>query len=85
MEENEDKIQLLILQFYQKLLGTPAQNILAIDLPLLKKGSLFPAPYSYDLVKRIAEEEVWTALKSMGDNKALGSDGFNVFFFLQVR
>lgn len=47
-------------------------------------GNSFRMESYHDLIKQVSKEEICHILKIMDNNKALGSDGFNTFFFKQV-
>lgn len=47
----------------------------------MKTGPVLTHPQILQLCTEVTKEEIYTALQSIGDDKAPGIDGFNAFFF----
>lgn len=69
------------MSFYQGLLGTPANTDLAVDRQVVMQGPVLTIAHKRELLKVVSAEEVLDALKSIGDNKAPGLDGYSARFF----
>ena len=52
-----------------------------IDKNIMREGRQIDASSTQTLIQEVSEEEIKEALFGMNDNKALGVDGFNVYFF----
>ncbi|KAI5382052.1 hypothetical protein KIW84_UN0213 [Lathyrus oleraceus] len=70
-----------VLQFYAKLVGTKSLNLRCIDITTVRNGKTLDRESACQLIRPVEEGEVWNALKSIGQNKAPGVDGFNAYFF----
>ncbi|XP_050915875.1 uncharacterized protein LOC127130968 [Lathyrus oleraceus] len=70
-----------VLQFYDKLVGTKSLNLRCIDITTVRNGKTLDRESACQLIRPVEEGEVWSALKSIGQNKAPGVDGFNAYFF----
>ncbi|XP_058775015.1 uncharacterized protein LOC131649265 [Vicia villosa] len=70
-----------VIHFYRKLMGTAHNNLEAVDIQVLRKGKQLSNSCRLDLIKEITEAEIVAALKSIGDLKAPGVDGYNSKFF----
>ncbi|KAL6509176.1 hypothetical protein OROGR_022486 [Orobanche gracilis] len=66
-----------IMSFYQKLLGTPANTSLAVDIQAVQAGNILTHHHRLALVAPITAK----ALKSIGDASAPGADGFTAKFY----
>lgn len=70
-----------VLNFYKKLLGTPALISRAVDIDIERRGKLLTASQRVVLVQPVTSSEVYSALLSIGDDKAPGIDGYSAKFF----
>ncbi|XP_019240181.1 PREDICTED: uncharacterized protein LOC109220175 [Nicotiana attenuata] len=58
-----------------------ASQLPAIDPEVMKRGKMLNRHQQLQLVSQVTKEEVFQALMSIDDHKALGCDGFNALFF----
>ncbi|KAL6514498.1 hypothetical protein OROGR_020077 [Orobanche gracilis] len=77
----EEDIELEVLIFYKKLLGSPAETTKAVDINICRSGPILSSQHRTSLVRNITRQEIKTALQAVGDDKAPGSDGFSSKFF----
>ncbi|KAL6505387.1 hypothetical protein OROGR_025204 [Orobanche gracilis] len=70
-----------IMSFYQKLLGTPANTSLAVDIQAVQAGNILTHHHRLALVAPITADEIYKALMSIGDASAPGADGFTAKFY----
>ncbi|PKI77055.1 hypothetical protein CRG98_002558 [Punica granatum] len=69
------------VKFYKQLLGADFTSEASLDQIESLIQRKVPADLADMLVSRITDEEIKTALFSMGDNKAPGPDGYSALFF----
>lgn len=67
--------------FYTKLVGSSAHTTSTVDITVLRKGSQLQRDQAQFLTQPVTEPEIWKALKSIGDNKSPGLDGYGALFF----
>ena len=72
------------MQLYQNLLGTRANSLNAIDLPMVRKGHTLSLEASRSLIEPIRANEIDNAQGNIGDNKSPCVDGFNALFFKKI-
>lgn len=77
----QTQIKKEVREFYTKLMGTAAQELLMVDKRVVERGPKLTAPQQQMLNAACSAQEVHEALFSMDSNKAPGVDGFNVYFF----
>lgn len=77
----QEYVEQEVLDFYSNLVGTAADRIEGVDITALRQGNHLSRNERISLLRPITEQEIWTALTEIGDNKALGIDGFNACFF----
>ncbi|XP_039001503.1 uncharacterized protein LOC120127716 [Hibiscus syriacus] len=72
-----------VISFYSNLIGTTDNMVKDIDPNLLKDLLNYSMPYeaSSSLVKEITKEEIQKVVFCQGNDKALGLDGYTLFFF----
>lgn len=70
-----------ILKFYGVLVVTSTQSLLHVDITTLRSGAQLQGEHKEKLAKPIIEQEIWNALKNIGDDKAPCIDGFNAKVF----
>ncbi|XP_058751354.1 uncharacterized protein LOC131624433 [Vicia villosa] len=75
LTEPED-LEKEVLDFYTNLIGQTAPRRRHVDITLLRNGAQLNRDHKDSLTNNVAEEEIWQAVKSMGDNKAPGADGY---------
>ncbi|KAL7145768.1 hypothetical protein ABFS83_07G108700 [Erythranthe nasuta] len=68
------------LDFYKELLGTEV-NCQPLDTQIARDGPTVSREQADLLIAEITDEDVLAALKSIGDDKAPGPDGYNAQFF----
>lgn len=78
---SQQDIEHEIIQFYRKLIGTAAPSTKGVDIEILREGAQISREHGNYLIRPVTDEEIVEALKSLGDNKAPGIDGFNAKFF----
>ncbi|XP_056695746.1 uncharacterized protein [Spinacia oleracea] len=76
-----EEIQKEICDFYKELVGSAADNLVGIDLDVVRKGNQLTANAAQGLVVPVTNEEIDVALAGINIHKAPGLDGFNSFFF----
>lgn len=76
-----ENIKKEIVDFYKSLMGTVAQSLIAIDKMVIHKGRKLNQLQRINLCKDVTPEEIYEGLCSIGDDKALGVDGYNACFF----
>lgn len=77
----QEEIEHEILDFYSALVGTKTAELRSIDLPAIRNGNTLSVVSASRLIRPVEEAEILAALRSIGDSKAPGLDGFNAFFF----
>lgn len=70
-----------VLNFYGKLLGETHEKLKSVDIVAIRNGKQLDRIQRAELVKMVDIEEIEVALKSIGDLKAPGVDGFGAKFF----
>ncbi|GFY86576.1 hypothetical protein Acr_05g0002150 [Actinidia rufa] len=68
------------LDFYKGLLGTSSPCSQLVNSILLDGEQVSEAQAS-DLIRAVSDEEIKSALFSIGDDKSLGPDGFSAYFY----
>ncbi|KAM3284261.1 hypothetical protein P3S67_023060 [Capsicum chacoense] len=76
-----EAIQREILTFYQALMGTSLLNIIAVNLATMKNGPPLTHQQKVELCVDVTDQEIYTGLYSIGNDKAPGVDGYNTKFF----
>ncbi|KAG5590669.1 hypothetical protein H5410_041183 [Solanum commersonii] len=75
------EIQDEFVQFYKGLMGTTTGNMSAIDIQIMRRGNKQSRHQRISLCAEVIEEEIYVGLKTTGNDKALGFDGYNAFIF----
>lgn len=70
-----------VLNFYGKLLGETHEKLKSVDIVAIRNAKQLDRIQRAELVKMVDIEEIEVALKSIGDLKAPGVDGFGAKFF----
>ncbi|KAI5385305.1 hypothetical protein KIW84_072053 [Lathyrus oleraceus] len=78
---NQDEIEMEILGFYGNLMGKANEELIGIDLVVMRGGPQLINDQRSMPVRPISEHEILQALKGIGDLKAPGVDGFGAKFF----
>ncbi|CAI8587514.1 unnamed protein product [Vicia faba] len=73
------------IEFYKSLVGSKANVLQGIDLPAIRNGKFISPKEAHRISCPIEDNVIWTTLNSIGDNKALGIDGYNAFLFKSSR
>jgi hypothetical protein len=81
MVTTHEDIEQEVLGLYGKLMGKADTNLMGIDIVAMRAGPQFTGDQREMLVSPIQEDEIYTALKSIGDLKAPGLDGYGAMFF----
>lgn len=77
----EEEIAELFIQFYSKLLGTAAEEIVPVEMNILQKGKMLTEQHKAALCDTITEEKIHNAVLSIAQDKAPGPDGYGSGFF----
>ncbi|CAI8598289.1 unnamed protein product [Vicia faba] len=70
-----------VLRFYKDLVGTNTQRRKHIDIVAVRAGNQLKDDDRNSLTKPVTDQEILTALNSIGDNKAPGTDGYTAKVF----
>ncbi|XP_058759242.1 uncharacterized protein LOC131632512 [Vicia villosa] len=70
-KEIEDEI----IQFYENLVGTNTTNMIHVDIEAIRRGPVLSSEKANKLIVPVTENEIWQALKGIGDCKAPDIDG----------
>nr|XP_016464091.1 PREDICTED: uncharacterized protein LOC107787086 [Nicotiana tabacum] len=70
-----------ILSFYKGLLGTAAKQFPVVNPEIMQNGHILSRRQQLQLIKPVTREEVKQTIMDIDDNKALGCDGYNSYFF----
>lgn len=70
-----------VLHFYTQLVGTCDGISRGIDVEALRNGKQLGRMHGDSRIRPVTDKEIWEALKSIGEAKAPGIDGFNSKFF----
>ena len=76
-QENQDEF----VMFYKSLMGTSAGKLPAISAQVMKRELTLTKQQRLQLCAAVTEQEIYDGLKSIGNDKAPGIDGYNAFFF----
>jgi hypothetical protein len=76
-----DDVEQEVLNLYGSLMGKADSNLMSIDIMAMRAGPHLTSDQRELLVTPIREDEVYSALKSIGDLKAPGLDGYGAKFF----
>jgi hypothetical protein len=78
---NHANIEQEVLQLYGNLMGKVDDNLRGIYIVAMRTGPQISSDHRELLITPITEGEIYTALKSIGDLKAPGLDGYGAHFF----
>ncbi|CAJ2661953.1 unnamed protein product [Trifolium pratense] len=81
MITSHEDIEHEVLNLYGNLMGKAEDNLDGIDIVAMREGPQITNEQREFLVAPILEDEIFRALKSIGDLKAPGLDGFGANFF----
>ncbi|CAK8562736.1 unnamed protein product [Lathyrus sativus] len=70
-----------VISFYRKLMGTKLNHLEGIDTATMRNGSQLDGAQRDMLTEHVAEDEITTTLKGIGNDKAPGTDGFGAYFY----
>jgi hypothetical protein len=70
-----------VLSLYGNLMGKADTHLLGIDILAMRAGPSLTSDQREILVAHILEDEIYKAMKSIGDLKAPGLDGYGAKFF----
>nr|XP_016491587.1 PREDICTED: uncharacterized protein LOC107811215 [Nicotiana tabacum] len=70
-----------ILKFFKQLLGTAVMQLPVVSSEVMKQGINLNRKQQLSLIRAVTEEEVKQVLQDIDDNKALGRNGYNAFFY----
>ena len=77
----QNDIQEEFVSSYKSLMGTSAGNLPAINTQVMKSGPTLTKQQRIQLCVEVTEQEIYEGLKSIGNDKAPGIDGYNAYFF----
>nr|XP_019069479.1 uncharacterized protein LOC109120276 [Solanum lycopersicum] len=69
------------VSFYKSLMGTSTDNLPGINAQVMKRGPTLTKLQRIHLCAEVTEQEIYEGLKSIGNDKAPGVDGYNAYFF----
>ena len=69
------------MSFYKSLMGTSTDNLPGINAQVMKRGPTLTKLQRIHLCAEVTEQEIYEGLKSIGNDKAPGIDGYNAYFF----
>lgn len=75
--QKQEDLEEEITMFYKGLLGTAADQILAIKPRIVKDRPLLQSEHQLILIKPVTTTEIHDALCGIGDTKTSGCDGMN--------
>lgn len=70
-----------VTTFYKTLLGDSSKTLATVQSNTLAMGNILTRQHQLDLIRPFNATDVATALASIEDSKAPGSDGLNAYFF----
>ncbi|XP_059310638.1 uncharacterized protein LOC132061991 [Lycium ferocissimum] len=70
-----------ILNFYKSLMGTSSHTMPAVDKEIMRKGPVLNHAQRTLLCREVTEAKIVEGLRSIGDDKSPGIDGYNSLFF----
>ncbi|CAK8538353.1 unnamed protein product [Lathyrus sativus] len=73
-----------VISFYRKLMGTKLNYLEGIDTTAMRNGNQLNAAQRDMPTGHVTEEEITTTLQGIGNDKALGIDGFEAYFYKKV-
>ena len=73
------EIQEEFVIFYKSLMGTSAGKLPAVNVKVMKRGPALTQQQRVQLCREVTEQEIYEGLKSKGDDKAPGIEGYNTF------
>ncbi|XP_058762598.1 uncharacterized protein LOC131635980 [Vicia villosa] len=77
--ESQEETEQEILDLYGKLFGLRNQTSAGIDILAIRSGKSISREEGLSLIRLVTNDDIKEALHSIGNNKALGVDGFNAF------
>ena len=75
------EIQEEFVMFCKSLMGSSVGKLPAINAKVMRSGHVLSKQQRIQLCTDITEQEIDTALQSIGNDNALGIDGYNALFF----
>ncbi|XP_058741457.1 uncharacterized protein LOC131613836 [Vicia villosa] len=72
----QDSIEREVLKFYGDLIGKASNQLRHINVEVLRSGNQLSHAHQMELIQSVIEKEILAALKSIGDTKAPGIDGY---------
>uniref|UniRef100_A0A1U7W1R8 Uncharacterized protein LOC104219249 n=1 Tax=Nicotiana sylvestris TaxID=4096 RepID=A0A1U7W1R8_NICSY len=79
--QNEKEVEIEIVKFYQKLLGTAAEELQTVQVDVPNEGNKLTREQQLKMIEAVSRDEVNNAMKDIDGQKAPGCDGFNSYFF----
>lgn len=70
-----------IISFYKGLMQSTTHTLPAVNRRILNKGPKLNHQQKLDLCALISDQEIYAGLCSVGDDSALGINGYNAIFF----
>ncbi|XP_058748416.1 uncharacterized protein LOC131621394 [Vicia villosa] len=79
--QGHENIEKEVIRFYEDLIGKNTNHLRHIDVEVMRVGAQLSHTHQTELILPVAEKEIMDALKSIGDTKAPGIDGYRSKFF----
>lgn len=70
-----------VLRFYGELVGQSSTRLKQVDIVALRHGPKLQEAHRDSLIQSVTDQEIWEALKGMGDTKAPCVEEYNAKFF----
>ncbi|GFZ21585.1 hypothetical protein Acr_29g0007470 [Actinidia rufa] len=80
---SNNQVSNAFVQYYMGLLGTK-EDCIKLDSDIVLKGNILEAEQVSNLIKAVSEEEIKSALFSIGEDKAPGPDGYTSCFYKKI-
>ncbi|XP_070028931.1 uncharacterized protein [Nicotiana sylvestris] len=79
--QSSTEVEEEILSFYRGLLGTTATQLPVVNPEMMQNGNTLNRRQQLQHIKSVTKEEVRQYIMDIDDNKVIGCDGYNLFFF----
>lgn len=74
-------IKMEIVHFYKSLMGTTLQSVTVVNTIIMRSGNVLSHNQQLQLCEDVTDEEIYSGLQAIGDDKAPGVDGYNAVFY----
>nr|XP_016462767.1 PREDICTED: uncharacterized protein LOC107785889 [Nicotiana tabacum] len=79
--QSSTEVEEEILSFYRGLLCTTATQLPVVNPEMMQNGNTLNRRQQLQHIKSVTKEEVRQYIMDIDDNKVIGCDGYNLFFF----